>query len=751
MAISVIHRRLAPSVVAVTSEVVVDDRFAAALGWLLEQATGASTAATARTSRAVRGRTGAVHRSPAPETAGTIDPVTALDPDPTVRVRFAPAPTGYLHIGGARTALFNWLFARQHGGELVLRVEDTDAERSRPELVDAIYDTLGWLGLDWDGDPVHQSDRGDLYRAAADQLLASGAAYRCDCTRADVDARNLANGRKTPGYDGFCRDRDVADGPDVVVRFRIPDAGAAITFHDLIRGDVSFENANLEDFVIVRSGGVPMFLLANAVDDADLGITHIIRGEDLINTTPKVLLLRAALGYDYSPQYAHVPLIVNEKRQKLSKRRDDVSVGDYRDRGYLSEALVNYLVTLGWGAPDGIEIRPLAEIVELFRIADVSQSSAFFDLKKLDHFDGEYIRGLARDDFIARSGQWMAHHPVPWAPDDFDAGRVRRPGPARAGAGGAPRPGARLRRLPVPARSRGRRGVVGQGDGQVRRLRQAHARRRDRGLRDLRVDLRDGDGRHPGPGRAARAPEEAVAGARAGGGDRSIGRTPARRVARRARTRADARPPARGSPSPVAMSLVRLPFRIIGAVLAVLVLYLAFTFVQVWWASRQHSDASASAIVVMGAAQWNGRPSPDLKARLDHAAALFRAGRAHEIIVTGGKQKGDRVTQGVTGYDYLTATGIPAADVKLENQGTNSYTELSAAANIMRTQHLRPDVLLVSDPYHSLRISQIAGELGLTPHVSPDDVSSSLYSLSRETAAVSLGRIIGYRRLSELA
>lgn len=199
------------------------------------------------------------------------------------------------------------------------------------------------------------------------------------------------------------------------------------------------------------------------------------------------------------------------------------------------------------------------------------------------------------------------------------------------------------------------------------------------------------------------------------------------------------------------MSLVRLPFKIAGALVAVGVVYLVATFGQVWWASRQHSDASASAIVVMGAAQWNGRPSPDLKDRLDHAAALFRAGRAGEIIVTGGKQKGDRVTQGVTGYDYLTGIGIPAGDVKLENQGTNSYTELSAAANIMRSQHLRPDVLLVSDPYHSLRISQIATELGLSPHVSPDGVSSSLYSLGRETAAVSLGRIIGYRRLSELA
>ena len=257
---------------------------------------------------------------------------------------------------------------------MVLRIEDTDAERSRPELIEAIYDSLRWLGIDWDGEPVHQSDRIGLYVDAAQQLLAGGLAYRCDCTREDLDARNQAAGRKTPGYDGYCRDRHVAEVPARWCGSVVPDEGAT-SFVDLIRGEVTFENANLEDFVIVRSGGVPMFLLANAVDDADLGITHIIRGEDLINTTPKVLLLRQALGIDYQPVFAHVPLIVNEKRQKLSKRRDDVSVGDYVDRGYLAEAMTNYLATLGWGAPDGVEIRPLAEIVALFRIEDVTSSS----------------------------------------------------------------------------------------------------------------------------------------------------------------------------------------------------------------------------------------------------------------------------------------------------------------------------------------------------------------------------------------
>ncbi len=338
-----------------------------------------------------------------------------------MRVRFAPAPTGYLHIGGARTALFNWIFARQQGGQMVLRIEDTDAERSRPELVDAIYDSLGWLGIDWDGEPVHQSDRTHLYTEAAEQLLAAGLAYRCDCTREALDARNQAAGRKTPGYDGYCRHRQVAPGPGVVVRFQVPDEGTT-SFTDLIRGQVSFENDNLEDFVIVRSGGVPMFLLANAVDDADLGITHIIRGEDLINTTPKVLLLRQALGIDYQPQFAHVPLIVNEKRQKLSKRRDDVSVADYRQRGYLPDALANYLATLGWGAPDGVEIRPRAEIVELFRLDEVTSSSAFFDLKKLDHFNGEYIRALSDTEFIDLAQPWLTGQigELPWDGADYD-------------------------------------------------------------------------------------------------------------------------------------------------------------------------------------------------------------------------------------------------------------------------------------------------------------------------------------------
>ena len=335
---------------------------------------------------------------------------------PVVRVRFAPSPTGYLHIGGARTALFNWLFARQQGGQFVLRIEDTDSERSKPELIDVIFRAVEWLGLDWDGAPVHQSERGPLYSAAIATLLADGAAYWCDCTPDAVKARAESRGGP-PGYDGHCRTRGLGPGEGHVVRFAVPDEGVT-AFDDVIRGHVSFENANVEDFVVQRSNGTPMFHLANAVDDADQGITHVIRGEDLINVTPKVLLIREALGSAGELTFAHLPLIVNEKRQKLSKRRDDVSVGDYIDRGYLAEAMVNYLATLGWGPPDGIEIRPLPEIVELFRLEDVGSSGAFFDVKKLQHFNGEYIRALSVPQFVTASTRWLFDE-APWPADRF--------------------------------------------------------------------------------------------------------------------------------------------------------------------------------------------------------------------------------------------------------------------------------------------------------------------------------------------
>jgi glutamyl-tRNA synthetase len=321
------------------------------------------------------------------------------------RVRFAPSPTGYLHVGGARTVLFNWLFARHTGGEMLLRIEDTDTERNRPELTDNILEMIEWLGLRWDGEPVHQSDRVDRHRAAADQLLAAGRAYWCDCTPEQVAARAKERGGP-PGYDGYCRDRGLGPGPSTALRFRSPDDGAT-GFDDLVRGTVTFENKILEDFVIVRSNGTPTFLLANLVDDADMGITHVVRGEEHVSGTPKYLLIGEALGLDHRPTFAHLPVLVNEQRKKLSKRRDSVSVAAFRDEGYLPEALVNYMALLGWGPKDGVEIRPLGEIVEQFRLEDVTPSPAFFDVRKLQSFNADHIRALDADAFVERARPFL--------------------------------------------------------------------------------------------------------------------------------------------------------------------------------------------------------------------------------------------------------------------------------------------------------------------------------------------------------
>jgi glutamyl-tRNA synthetase len=323
------------------------------------------------------------------------------------RLRFAPSPTGYLHVGNARALLFNWLVARQQGGEMLLRIEDTDVDRSRPELTDDILDQIRWLGLGWNGEPVHQSERLHLYAKAADALLAAGRAYWCDCTSEQVQQRAAERGGP-PGYDGHCRDRGLAGGEGFALRFRVPDEGTT-TFDDIVRGTVSFDNAKLEDFVLLRSSGIPTFLLANVVDDADQGITHVVRGDDHVNGTPKYLLIAQALGLDHHPVFAHLPQLVNEQRKKLSKRRDSVSVAEFREAGYLPEAMVNYLALLGWGPSDGVEIRPLDEIVALFRLEDVTPSPAFFDIRKLQHVNATYIRTLDAEQFVARARPFFTH------------------------------------------------------------------------------------------------------------------------------------------------------------------------------------------------------------------------------------------------------------------------------------------------------------------------------------------------------
>jgi glutamyl-tRNA synthetase len=327
-----------------------------------------------------------------------------------VRVRFAPAPTGSLHVGSARTALYNWLYARHHGGTFVLRVEDTDAERSRGEWIVGIQDSMRWLGLDWDEGPFLQSDRLDQYAAAAGRLLAAGRAYECFCTAEEVKARSDAamKAGRPPGYDGRCRDltdseraERIDEGRPRSIRFRTPDTGSS-TFVDLVRGEVSVEWSTVSDFVIVRSDGSPVFFLANAVDDAEMDITHVIRGEDLIDSTHRVLALRDALGYPDPQQFAHLPLLVGADRAKLSKRHGAVALEDFRDRGYLAEALVNYLSLLGWAPADGREVLSVDEIVAEFDLDRVTHSAAFFDYKKLDWLNGEYIRALPLDELAER-------------------------------------------------------------------------------------------------------------------------------------------------------------------------------------------------------------------------------------------------------------------------------------------------------------------------------------------------------------
>lgn len=312
----------------------------------------------------------------------------------------APSPTGYFHVGSARTALFNWLFARQLGGTFVLRIEDTDAERNRPEWVEGIQSALRWLGLEWDEGPFFQSERRLRHVEAARQLLAAGALYACDCSREAVDARARERGGP-PGYDGHCRDRGLPAAEGNALRFRVPPG--ATTVVDLVRGTPSFDHDHLEDFVVVRGNGSPVFLLANVVDDLDMGISHVIRGEDHLSNTPKQMLLWQALGGGPLPVFAHLPMLVNDKRQKLSKRRgDNVAVEAYRDTGFLPEAMVNYLALLGWSPGGGEEILDRAELVAGFRLEEVVNSPAFFDVAKLRHVNGEWIRRLDADGFADR-------------------------------------------------------------------------------------------------------------------------------------------------------------------------------------------------------------------------------------------------------------------------------------------------------------------------------------------------------------
>ncbi|GIM83939.1 glutamate--tRNA ligase [Winogradskya consettensis] len=339
----------------------------------------------------------------------------------TVRVRFAPSPTGMFHVGGARSALQNWIVAHQTGGAFVLRIEDTDAARNRPEWIEGIISALDWIGIErgsYEG-PYFQSSYASEHTAAATRLYAEGRAYYCDCTREDVVARA---GNTHTGYDGFCRERALGPGEGRALRFRTPDEGSTVVV-DLVRGEPTFENKLIEDFVIARSNGTAVFLLANVVDDMTMGITHVIRAEEHLPNTPKQQLLWEALGVK-PPIWAHVPVIVNEKRQKLSKRRDKVALESYRDEGYLAAAMRNYLLLLGWAPTGDREIVPWQVMEDEFRLEDVNHSPAFFDVKKLRAFNGEYIRALSSEEFAAVCAPWLGGTETiaapPWDPEAFD-------------------------------------------------------------------------------------------------------------------------------------------------------------------------------------------------------------------------------------------------------------------------------------------------------------------------------------------
>ena len=325
-------------------------------------------------------------------------------------------------MGGARTALYNWCFARRHGGAFILRIEDTDAERNKEEWVDGIGSALAWLGIDWDEGPYRQSQRRDHYEAALDDLWSNGYLYACDCTREMVLERTASNA--TPGYDGFCRDRGLERQLGRALRFRVPREGVTVV-EDIVRGEVRFANATIDDFVVAKSNGDPLFVLAGVVDDREMRISHVIRAEEHLPTTPKAVLLWEALGTAELPlpAYAHLPVLVNEKRQKISKRRDRVAIEDYRAQGFLPEAMVNYLALLGWSPGDGREFFSLEELVAEFDLANVNHSPAFFDQQKLLHFNGVYLRGLVVEDFIDRCRRWAAEDaPMPvtadfWSPE----------------------------------------------------------------------------------------------------------------------------------------------------------------------------------------------------------------------------------------------------------------------------------------------------------------------------------------------
>ncbi len=347
-----------------------------------------------------------------------------------VRVRFAPSPTGYLHIGGLRTGLYSYLFAKKHGGDYILRIEDTDRTRLVDDATKRLVETLNYLGVRHDEGPQYDAEGvlyqvGDAgpyiqsknlgsYTKAADKLIESGHAYRCFCSKERLD--NIRSDMKknglTPKYDGLCRNLSESEsksrmenGEDYVVRLKLPES-TDITFHDYIRGDVTFNTDDLDDQVLIKQDGFPTYHLAVVVDDHHMGITHVIRGEEWVSSTPKHIALYDAFGWE-KPKYIHLPLILNESKKKLSKRHDDVSVESFLEKGYLKEALVNYVSLLGWSPSDDVEIMSLEDIIEKFDFEKLSHSSAVFSVDKLKWVNAQHIRGMDIDELVSRAMPFM--------------------------------------------------------------------------------------------------------------------------------------------------------------------------------------------------------------------------------------------------------------------------------------------------------------------------------------------------------
>lgn len=330
----------------------------------------------------------------------------------SIRTRFAPSPTGYLHIGGARTALFAWLYARQQAGKFILRIEDTDQARSTEASAQAILDAMVWLGLTIDEGPIYQSQRLPVYQEVVNRLLQTGQAYRCDCSLERLEAlrHDQMRLRQKPKYDGYCRNRHLAADSASVVRFRNPEVGS-VSFKDLVFGDVMFANAELDDLIIQRSDGLPTYNLAVTVDDWEMKITHVIRGSDHINNTPRQIHLFQALGASL-PQFAHLPMILNEEGKPLSKRRDAVSVLWYREAGYLSQALCNYLVRLGWSHGDQ-EIFSMKAMIDLFGFSTIQRTAACLNPPKLLWLNHHYLSTLPDAVIAAEFAQALKRHALP--------------------------------------------------------------------------------------------------------------------------------------------------------------------------------------------------------------------------------------------------------------------------------------------------------------------------------------------------